>query len=321
MSIRTGVVIIAAMLAVLAGALVKFAPYVYAELTFRSSSWPPWPPSPIALTPLAGPSSGTVVDGYWWIQRIAPNTFAIAEPQNEPDNFEYLLIGQKRALLIDAGATTRDIHVALATLTHLPVTVIPTHLHYDHTNGLRYFGSIAMIDLPEMRSHEREHLVRLGRYQYMSNEDPPVFQVTEWVRPGGYIDLGDRRVQVLWTPGHTTNSISVYDAAAKQLFTGDFIYPTSLYAFMPDSSLSTYVATADRLLNTLPSDTIIYGGHCCRNDAPLSAPWLDMNDLRDVRRAVENIRTGSVVGRGLIVRRFPVNARMTLVTLYPLGNW
>lgn len=200
--------------------------------------------------------------------------------------------------------------------------MIPIHLHYDHTNGLRNFSSIALIDLPETRSHVEGGMVHLGRYQYFGDpgQHPPVFRVTEWVKPGAEIDLGERRLRVLWTPGHTTNSISIYDGAAKLLFTGDLIYPTTLYAFLPDSSLSTYEATADRLIATLPGDTIIYGGHCCRNDAPPEAPWLDMNDLKDVRRAIENIRTGSAIGRGFIVRRFPVNARMTIVTLYPFGD-
>ena len=314
--------IFAAILIVLAGVSLALAPVVYAELARLMDPPPAWPPSSISEAPLPGPSSATVVDGYWWVQRIATDTYAIGEPQNQLDNFEYLLVGKSRALLIDGGATGRDIHAALATLTNLPVTVIPTHLHYDHTNGLRNFTSIALIDLPETRSRVREGVVYLGRYQYLgaAGQDPPRFRVTEWVRPDAYIDLGERRVQVLCTPGHTTSSISVHDPAAKMLFTGDLIYTTTLYAFLPGSSLSAYLATADRLLATLPGDTVIYGAHCCRNDAPPGAPWLDMDDLRDVRRAVENIRTGTATGRGFIIRRFPVNPRMTIVTLYPFAN-
>jgi glyoxylase-like metal-dependent hydrolase (beta-lactamase superfamily II) len=314
--------IVAAILIALAGVSLALAPVVYAELMRLLGSLPGWPPSSISENPVAGSSAGTVVDGYWWVQRIATDTYAIGEPQNQLDNFEYLLVGKSRALLIDAGATGRDIHPALATLTNLPVTVIPTHLHYDHTNGLKNFASIALIDLPETRSRVREGIVHLGRYQYLgaAGEDAPLFRVTEWVRPDGYIDLGERRVQVLWTPGHTTSSISVHDPAAKVLFTGDLIYTTTLYAFLPGSSLSAYVTTADRLLATLPGDTVIYGAHCCRSDAPPGAPWLDMNDLRDVRRAVENIRTGGASGRGFIIRRFPVNPQMTIVTFYPFAN-
>jgi glyoxylase-like metal-dependent hydrolase (beta-lactamase superfamily II) len=76
-------------------------------------------------------------------------------------------------------------------------------------------------------------------------------RLSEWVKPGGYIDLGGRRVRALWTPGHTTTSVSIHDPAAKLLFTGDCM--TSLYAFLPDSSLSAYEATADRLLATIPA--------------------------------------------------------------------
>lgn len=100
-----------------------------------------------------------------------------------------------------------------------------------------------------------------------------------------------------------------------------YVVPRTLYAFLPDSSLSTYVATADRLLGSLPSDTILYGAHCCRNDAPPTAPWFGMNELPDIRQAIERIRHGTAVGQGLIIRRFPVNSRMTIVTLYPFGNW
>lgn len=302
-----------------------FAPIVFAEL------WP-WvpklhlrivPPSTIYSGP-PGLALGTVVHGYWRVQKITPDTYAIGEPQDNPDNYEYLLIGSKRALLIDAGATSmHDIHSVLTTLTPLPVTVIPTHLHFDHTNGLRFFHSIAVIDLPETRSRIRDGMFRLSRYEYMGwylPSGPPTFQVTEWVKPGGFIDLGGRKVQVLWTPGHTATSVSLYDPTAKLLFTGDLIYPTSLYAFLPDSSLSAYAKTSADLLATLPTATIIYGGHCCRNDGPPQAPWLTMSDLRDVQHTVKSIEDGTAQGRGFIVRRFPVNSRMTIITLYPFGN-
>jgi glyoxylase-like metal-dependent hydrolase (beta-lactamase superfamily II) len=256
------------------------------------------------------------------VEQIAPDTYAIGEPLTSPDNYEYLLLGKSRALLIDAGATTRDIHAVLAKLTKLPVTVIPTHLHFDHTNGLRYFSSVAMIDLPETRTRVLHDLFHLQRYQYMdSSHEPPVFRVTEWVKPDATIDLGSRDVQVLWTPGHTATSVSIYDAGAKLLFTGDLIYPTTIYAFMADSSLSAYEATANRLLAMLPEDTAIYGAHCCRTDSPPAAPKLGVQELRDLRAAVVKILDGKGEGHGTILRRFPVDAQMTLVTLYPFGNW
>jgi hydroxyacylglutathione hydrolase len=314
-----------AALVLVAGLALALAPLVLAE-AFMAPRWldlHPLPPTPPAFEAQKGAAAGVVVGGHWRVQKIAPDTWAIGEPQDDPDNYEYLLVGRTRALLIDAGATSRDIHPVLAGLTGLPVTVIPTHLHFDHTNGLANFDKVALVDLPQTRARVRAGVVRLGRYQYMGADDggpPPAFRVSEWVRPGAWIDLGGRRVQVLPTPGHTSTSVSVYDPAAKLLFTGDFIYTTTLYAFMPDSSLSAYAATADKLLATLPPDITVYGAHCCRNDAPAMAPWLRMDDLRDLSRTVAAIRAGKAKGRGLVVRRFPVNTRMTMLTLYPFGN-
>jgi hypothetical protein len=91
-------------------------------------------------------------------------------------------------------------------------------------------------------------------------------------------------------------------------------------SFAPGSSLSTYVTTIDRLLAMLPRDTRLYGAHCCRNDAPPQAPWLSASDLEDTRAAIKRIQSGDLEGRGFIVRRFPVNDRMTMLTLYPIAN-
>jgi hydroxyacylglutathione hydrolase len=322
--LRLGVARLGVLLMVV-GVGLALSPYVYTEMVPRLErhGWAIAPASMIKTGTLPGAMAGTVVGDRWRVQRISAGTYALGEPADDPDNYEYLLVGQTRALLIDAGSTGEDIHPVLETLTKLPVTVIPTHLHFDHTNGLRNFSSIALVDLPETRGRVRDGLVHLSRYEYVgwvSPQGAPVFGIAEWVKPDGWIDLGGRMVEVLGTPGHTATSVSVWDPGAKLLFTGDLMYPTSLYAFMPDSSLSAYEATTNRLLGMLPADTTIYGAHCCRNDAPAEAPWLGLGDLRDLRDAVVKIRAGDGVGRGVMVRRFLVNSRMTMITLYPFGN-
>ncbi len=317
---------IATALAISAGLCLTYTPIVFAEALplLSKLGLPSKPPALISNAPAPGPALGTVIGGYWRVQTIAPETYALGEPQGDPDNYEYLLVGRTRALLIDAGSTpSHDIRPVLANLTRLPVTVIPTHLHSDHTNGLKFLTNVALIDLPQTRERVRNGVVHLARYQFMGTVGPsaaPPFKVSEWVQPGGFLDLGGRRVQILSTPGHTATSISVHDPVAKLLFTGDLIYPTSLYAFMPDSSLAAYAFTADRLSATLPAATVIYGAHCCRNDFPAQAPWLSMSDLRDLSTAVKAVEAGTAKGRGVILRRYPVNSRMTLITLFPFGN-
>lgn len=310
----------------LAAAAFYLTPYAYAEffmwMGLHHMTATPAPADPGAFAARPGDPAGSVTGG-WRIQQIAPNTYALGEPIDDLDNYEYLLVGRTRALLIDAGATARDIRPVLATLTSLPVTTITTHLHFDHSYGLKKADRIALIDLPETRRHAEGDVYHLGRYEYLQPVDgsgPFSFTVAEWLKPDADIDLGGRTVKLLWTPGHTATSASIFDPAANLLFTGDLIYPTSLYAFMPDSSLSTYVATFDRLLADMPADVTIYGAHCCRNDLPAQAPWLKLSDVRDARTAILAVRDGKLEGRGLLIRRYPVNSRMTLLTLYPLGN-
>ena len=280
----------------------------------------PAPANPAQFRPLRGKRTGTVVDGYWRVVKIAPDTWAIGEPASEPDNYEYLLVGKRRALLIDSGATrNHNILRVIAGLTALPVTVVPSHLHHDHTNGLDFFRDIKLIDLPETRGRAQGNDVRLGRYQY-GRWSLVKLTVTQWIKPGETIDLGGRSVTILSTPGHTTSSVSVWEPAGKRLYTGDFLYPTTLYAFAPDSSLLAYITSIDKLLALLPPGTRLYGAHCCRNDAPPQAPWLSTSDFEDTRTAIKQIQAGEIEGRGFIIRRFPVNSRMTILTLYPLAN-
>lgn len=329
MKYRHLAIALVAILALLAAGLYN-APWVNILLTRAHIAWgtpslprPP-PDDPKAFEALAGPPSGNKVGDHWVVEQIAPMTFAIGEPQADLDNYEYLLIGTSRALLIDAGAAADDLHAVAAELTSLPITVIPTHLHFDHTHGLKHFSDIALIDLPETRSHLIDGKIDLRRYNYglpLGDDEAASFTVSQWIAPDSFIELGGRRIQLLSTPGHTTSSVTLYDAAAGLAFTGDLIYTTTLYVYTPDSSLSSYISTFDRLLAALPADTRIYGAHCCRNDAPPGAPWLTMDDVRDARNAIQAIIDHPMSGKGGLMRRFPVNSRMTILTFYPFGNW
>jgi hydroxyacylglutathione hydrolase len=302
---------------VLTGLALVFAPYLYAELSASLE--------PHAIIDPAKPDlgEGSMVDDYWAVQNIDANTYAIGEPRYYQVNYAYLIVGERRALLFDAGSGTRDITGIIARLTRLPVTVMPSHLHYDHTGGIAPFTSIAMLDLPDTRADVRNGRLTPSRYEYLGMIDglaPPSFSVTEWVKPGSSIDLGGRVLQVLHVPGHTRSSVALYDAATRRLFAGDFIYPTTLYAFLPGASLAEYRATARELLAALPADTKIWTAHCCRAGERTAAPWLTMTDLRDLDSALTEIASGGSHGSGFFPRRFPVNRQMTLATGFPWND-
>jgi hypothetical protein len=129
---------------------------------------------------------GRMVDDYWAVQNIDANTYALGEPRYYQANYSYLIVGGQRALLFDAGSGTRDITSVVTSLTHLPVTVMPSHLHFDHTGGIAPFTSVAMIDLPDTRADVTNGRFTPSRYEYLGMIDglvPPTFSVTEWLSP------------------------------------------------------------------------------------------------------------------------------------------
>ena len=294
-----------------------YAPYIDGELAVWLD------PHAIVDAAPAKIAKGKMVDDYFAVEDLGEGTYAIGEPRYYQQNYSYLIVGTSRAILFDAGTGTRDISAVVAGLTALPVTVIVSHLHFDHLGGVGPFAGAAMIDLPETRADVSGAYFRPNRYEYMGFVDgrgAPSIRVSEWLAPGAVIDLGGRSLQILSTPGHTPTSVALFDAPNRRLFIGDFIYPTTLYAFLPGASLSAYQATARMLLGMLPPDTVLWTAHCCRRNEGVSAPWLSMSDLRDLDAALTVVRAGRGPAVGFYPRRFPVNGEMTLATGFPWNN-
>jgi hydroxyacylglutathione hydrolase len=298
-------------------AALLFAPYVMPELHFFSARYD------IVSASTPELAKGHMVDDYWAVQEIGPGTYAIGEPRYYQQNYSYLILGEKRALLFDAGSGTRDMRPVVAALTNLPLTLVVSHLHYDHLGGAAFFGTLTLADFPQLRAEVSGEEFVPSRYEYLGMFDDlsaPRLRVAAWQSLGSTIDLGARNIEVIAAPGHTPTSIVLFDVVTHQLFSGDFLYPTTLYAFLPGASRSAYQETAQRLLARLPADTKIWSAHCCRAGEAPSAPWLSMNDLRDLSAALQKIQSSESHSKGFFPRTFPVNRQMTLATGFPWNN-
>lgn len=266
---------------------------------------------------------GRWVDGYFVVQRIDDETFAIGEPRYYQGNYTYLLLGSKRAVLFDAGTGNGDLVRVVRSLTTLPVTVFPSHLHFDHVGALGHFDSTALIDLPSLRARVQRGLLTLDRYEFMGFVDgltPPTFRVDEWWLPGASIDLGGRRLRVLLTPGHTPSSASLLDEARHQFFCGDLIYPGRLYAFLPGASRSAYLTTVDALLETLDPSTRLFAAHMADDPKVIAAPVLGIEDLRALQTTLMRIHAGTARSSSFYPRVFPVKGAITFATGFPWTN-
>jgi hydroxyacylglutathione hydrolase len=306
---------VAAVTVVLAALL---APYLRAEYDFDLHGR-----APIVQPRTDAPVSGHWVDDYFVVQQIDPATFAIGEPLYYQGNYSYLILGTQRAVLFDAGSGLRDIVPLVRSLTALPVTVIASHLHFDHVGALGRLDRTAVLDSAQLRARVSDSRLTLQRYEYLGfadRHDGLTFKVDDWWAPGSTVDLGGRTLQVLATPGHTPTSVSLYDGTRRQLFAGDFIYPGELYAYLPGASRSAYLAATRALIAAVDPATQILAAHMADPTVAVEAPVLGVADLRALERTLTRISNGQLASTGFYPRVFPVRGAVKFATGWPWNN-
>jgi hydroxyacylglutathione hydrolase len=179
--------------------------------------------------------------------------------------FMYLLVGSTKALLIDTGDIAGPSAAPLANTvmhllperesTKLALLVVHTHRHLDHRAGdaqFAHFSNVQVVgfDIDSVR-----------RY----------YNFTDWPYGLAQIDLGNRTVDVIPTPGHNETEVSFYDRSTGLLFTGDFLMPARL--LVDDASAD--LASAERVAAFVKDRPIsfVLGGHIETNSAGDLFPW------------------------------------------------
>jgi len=68
-------------------------------------------------------------------------------------------------------------------------------------------------------------------------------------------------VEVIATPGHTPDSIALIDRENKLLFTGDTYYPAPIWLYRPETDLTAYAKSIQRLAALAPEVNTVLGAH------------------------------------------------------------
>lgn len=86
-------------------------------------------------------------------------------------------------------------------------------------------------------------------------------------KDGDQITLGDIKIEVIYSPGHTDDSYSFHVASEAMLFTGDtlLIGGTGRTDFQNGDAGTQFDSLHGRLL-TLPDNTLVYPGHDYRGN-------------------------------------------------------
>src|SRR6202158_6164110 len=197
---------------------------------------------------------------WFEVYKVAPGVFAIYEPHQAEEVISYLIVGRKQALLFDTGIGIGNIHGVVSRLTSRPVVVLNSHTHDDHVGGNWQFPFIYGMDTEFTRTNAKGSSID-ARAEIAPGEicgelpkkfDPQIYRtkprhISLFIHDGVRIHLGGRTIEVLSTPGHTPDAVSLLDRAHGMLFTGDTYYPAPIWLFRPETDLDAYLASVKQI--------------------------------------------------------------------------
>ena len=200
------------------------------------------------------------MNDWFTVEEIDELTFAVSEYRHWEETHCYLLCGQDKAVLIDTGLGVSNIKHVVDSLTTLPVTVLTTHVHWDHIGGHRFFDRIAVHEaekdwingsFPLPLEEVKKQLTKLPCV-FPEDFDADAYRLFQGepqilLHDGNRIDLGGRTIRVLHTPGHSPGHCCFYEPERRYLYSGDLIYKGCLDAFYPGTDPQFFCRSVSRL--------------------------------------------------------------------------
>ena len=213
--------------------------------------------------------------GLWVLEEVGVNLFLIA--------------GESRAVLVDSGfGGNPELRREVEELCGLPVELVHTHGHGDHTGGDTLWEEVWLHpgDWPE--------------YRRMRGENTRLRPLEE----GMVFDLGGRRLEAIHIPGHTPGSVALLDRANRLLFSGDTVMTQPVFLMPPNGCAEEFRKSLERLKGLSGEFDTIYP---CHQTWPLtSEPALSalMDCARRAEQGDEDRLTEFAIDLVIAVERF-----------------
>ena len=169
--------------------------------------------------------------------------------------------------IVDPGVYTaaerRRLQVSIAERQLKPVRLLNTHAHLDHVFGNAFVHRTWGL-LPELHEGELstlEHYPEVCRMYGIPDAEPsPMPSV--FLLPGEELVIGHSVFRILFTPGHSPASVSLYCEADALVLSGDVLFWESIgRSDLPGGSLPLLESSIRQQLYTLPPETVVYPGH------------------------------------------------------------
>ncbi len=145
----------------------------------------------------------------------------------------------REAIVIDPGDKANEILAAVRRQGWTVSRILATHAHFDHLLAWRQLQEITgapfyvhQADVPLVGAMQKTCMAWLG---YDPGEPP---EITGYLVPGEVVEVGDIRLEVRHTPGHSPGGVTLVDHANERAFTGDALFAGSIgRTDFPGSSL------------------------------------------------------------------------------------
>lgn len=170
--------------------------------------------------------------------------------------------GTKETMVIDPGGSIEKIEEMLSVINANVKYILLTHCHGDHMGAAsklkeKYGGKILIhrFDEEGLRNPSINLSSHIGIGDVSLKEDSRLDD-------GDILHIGSLQFEVIYTPGHTIGSISLYCKEEKMLFSGDTLFRGAWgRTDLPTSNFEQIMNSITNRLMVLPEDTIVYPGH------------------------------------------------------------
>lgn len=171
----------------------------------------------------------------------------------------YVVYDGDEAVIVDPGGASQEVLDFIDERNLTVKAIVNTHGHADHIAGNAWFmektGAPLLIHIDEEAylSSEELNLARLVRAEF------PVVKADRLLKDGDFIPVGDGKLEVLHTPGHSPGGISLY--VPGFVISGDTLFQGSVGRWdLPNGDRDVLQESVLRLAR-LPLDTVVYPGH------------------------------------------------------------
>ncbi|MGQ9682574.1 MAG: MBL fold metallo-hydrolase [Anaerolineae bacterium] len=165
------------------------------------------------------------------------------------------------AVIIDAAGDADVILRAVREQRLAVRLIVCTHAHFDHVgaNEAVRAATGAPIAIHRLDAAALTQPVQLFGFSLGGPPSPPADRLLE---DGEVLTVGACTLQVLHTPGHTPGGISLYNAEAGIVFSGDALFCQGIgRTDLPGGDPDTLLRSIRQRLLTLPPETMVYPGH------------------------------------------------------------